>query len=65
MSLNVAILDMYGEPMRSAVVEARARLGNDDVLCRCYEEFWSVEVDGEVVADGLTAEAAVAAVQAL
>lgn len=65
MALDPTIRDMIGDQLADAVDAARDRLIDDSVMARCSEGLWLVEVGGLAIAEGLSIEAAVAAVAAL
>ncbi|MCW5760877.1 MAG: hypothetical protein KIS90_13995 [Phenylobacterium sp.] len=65
MQITPIIREMLGEPLANAVEAAQVRLTNDTVIARCAMGVWSVEVDGDEVAGGLSYADAVDAVEAL
>lgn len=65
MTTNPMILDMLGDELKSAVMDAQTRLADDTIIARCEAGLWLVERAAVSVATGLTYDAAVAAVVAL
>lgn len=65
MALDTFMREMIGDPMANAVDAARASLGHEDVMARCAEGLWRVEVEGDVVADGLSHDEATAYLEGL
>lgn len=54
MTTNPLILDMLGDGLRDAVVQAQTRLGDDTVMARCENGVWLVERGGAELVTGLT-----------
>lgn len=65
MALDPALREMIGDQLANAVDAARDRLANETIMARCAEGLWSVEVDGDVVADSLSQADAIAALDAI
>lgn len=65
MALNPVLRMMLGDELADAVDAARERHGNEEVMASCDAGLWQLSVDGVVIAEGLTYEAAIEAADAV